>query len=170
MNWIDIAILVVWGISALWGFSGGFLHVVVPFIALIIGLAISSRIGDSVGNMFSIFTDNENAQTVAGFLLIFLIVFAIGAVISFSARKVLGLIPFFGLTNKMAGMVIGLLLGFVLLSGILTAIQRHPFRDLDMKIDESPLGSFLADNFDVVIRGVGLIPGDWDNELDKLAN
>ena len=39
-----------------------------------------------------------------------------------------------------------------------------------MKIDESPLGSFLADHFDVVIRGVGLIPGDWDNELDKLAN
>ncbi len=26
-----------------------------------------------------------------------------------------------------------------------------------------------ADNFDVVIRGVGLIPGDWDNQLENLV-
>ena len=26
------------------------------------------------------------------------------------------------------------------------------------------------DNFDVVIRGLKLIPGDWDDEIEKLAN
>ena len=39
---------------------------------------------------------------------------------------------------------------------------------MDDDIDESALGAFMADNFDVVIRGVRLIPGDWDNELEKL--
>ena len=34
----------------------------------------------------------------------------------------------------------------------------------------SALGTFLADNFDVVIRGVGLVPGDWDDELERLTN
>jgi hypothetical protein len=61
------------------------------------------------------------------------------------------------------------LIGFVLLSGVLTNVQRFPVRDYDQTIDESALGSFLADNFDVVIRGVKLIPGDWDDELDKLS-
>ena len=170
MNWIDIAILIVWGITALWGFSNGFLQVVVPFISLVIGLALASRIGDSVGNIFSVITDNENAQTVAGFILIFAAMFVLGGIISFTARSVLRIIPFFGLADKLAGMAVGLLVGFLLLSGVLTGIQRFPFRDLDKTIDESALGTFLADNFDVVIRGVGLIPGDWDNELNKLTD
>ena len=170
MNWIDIAILAVWGISALWGFSAGLLQVVVPFVSLVVGLALSSRIGDSVGNIFSGFTDNENAQTVAGFILIFAVLFVLGGITSFMARSVLRIIPLFGLANSLAGMAAGVLVGFLLLSGILTGIQRFPFEDLDETIDESALGTFLADNFDVVIRGVKLIPGDWDNELNKLTN
>ena len=170
MNWIDIAILAVWGITALWGFSSGFLKLVVPFVSLMAGLAIASRIGDSVGNIFSVITDNENAQAVGGLILILAVALILGGLISFLARRVLGIIPFFGTADKLAGMTVGLLVGFVLLSGILTGIQRFPSRDLDKTIDESPLGTFLADNFDVVIRGVGLIPGDWDNKLSKLSD
>ena len=165
MNWIDIAILAVWGITAFWGFSSGFLKVVVPFVSLVAGLALASRIGDSVGNIFSVITDNENAQAIGGLILILGGAFVLGGIISFIARTVLRIIPFFGLADKLAGMTVGLLVGFVLLSGILTGIQRFPFRDLEKTIDESPLGTFLADNFDVVMRGVGLIPGDWDNKL-----
>ena len=170
MNWIDIAILVVWGIPALWGFSSGLLKILVPLVSLVIGLAVSSRIGDSVGSMFSGITDNENAQTVAGFILILVVLFVAGGIIGFMASKVLGIIPLFGLANSLAGMAAGLLVGFLLLTGVLTGIQRFPFRDLDKTIDESALGTFLADKFDVVIRGVKLIPGDWDDELDKLTN
>lgn len=170
MNWIDIVILAVWGISAFWGFSVGFLQVAVPFVSLVIGLALASRIGDSVGNIFSGFTANENAQAVAGFILILAAVLILGGIIGFWAKRVLNIIPLFGLADKLAGMAVGLLIGFVLLSGILTGIQRYPFRDLDKTIDDSALGAFLADNFDVVIRGVGLIPGDWDHELNKLTD
>ena len=169
MNWVDIVILVVWGVTALWGYSAGILQILVPFFSLIVGLALSSRIGDSVGEIFTVFTDNENAQTVAGFILVFGVLFIAGGILSFMARKVLGIIPLFGFANSLAGMAVGLLIGFVLLSGVLTNVQRFPVRDYDETIDESALGSFLADNFDVVIRGVKLIPGDWDDELDKLT-
>ena len=169
MNWIDIAILAVWGITALWGFSSGLLKIVVPLISLVVGLALSSRVGDSVGNIFSGITDNENAQTVAGFVLVFGVLFIVGGIISFMTQKVLGIIPLFGLANSLSGMAAGVLVGFLLLSGVLTGIQRFPFRDLDKTIDESALGTFLADNFDVVIRAVKIIPGDWDNQLEKLT-
>ena len=170
MNWIDIAILVVWGMTALWGFSSGLLQILVPLASLVIGMALSSRIGDSVGEIFSSFTDNENAQTVAGFVLIFGLLFILGGIISVVARRVLGIIPLFGMVNSLAGMAVGLLVGFLLVSGVLTAIQKFPVRDLDVTIDESTLGTFMADQFDVVIRGIKLIPGDWDDELDKLTN
>ena len=169
MNWIDIAILAVWGITALWGYSAGLLQIVVPLISLVLGLALSSRVGDEVGSIFSGVTDSENAQTVAGFILVFGVLFIAGGIISFMARKLLAIIPLFGLANGLAGMAVGVLVGFLLLSGILTGIQRFPFRDLDKTIDESTLGVFLADNFDVVIRAVKIIPGDWDDQLDRLT-
>ena len=169
MNWVDIVILVVWGVTALWGSSKGLLGVLVPFISLIVGLALASRVGDSVGQMFSGFTDNENAQTVAGFILVFGVMFIIGGILNFMVRSVLGIIPLFGLVNSLAGMAVGILIGFLLLSGVMTNIQRCPVRDYDETIDESKLGAFLADNFDVVIRGLKLIPGDWDNEIDKIS-
>ena len=170
MNWIDIVILLVWGVTALWGFSSGLLKILVPFFSLVIGLALSSRIGDSVGELFSGLTDNENAQTIAGFLLILVVLFVAGGIISLMASKVLGIIPLFGLVNSLSGIAVGLLVGFLLISGVLTAIQKFPIRDLDQTIDESKLGTFMADQFDVVVRGVKLIPGDWDDELDKITN
>ena len=170
MNWVDIVIVVVWGVTALWGYSKGLLGVLVPLISLVVGLALASRIGDSVGQMFSSVTDNENVQTIAGFILIIVVILIVGGVISFAISKVLGIIPLFGFVNNLSGMAAGLLIGFLLLSGVLTNIQRFPVRDYDETINESKLGVFLADNFDVVIRGLKLIPGDWDDEIDKLTN
>jgi len=91
-------------------------------------------------------------------------------VVSFWLRMILGIIPFFGSFNKLGGLIVGVAVGFLLLSGILTGIQKFPIGDAEQTIDDSKLGSFLADNFDVVIRGIGLIPGEWDDELDKLVN
>ena len=169
MNWIDAVVLVVWGITALWGFSTGLIRVSISFLVVIVGLALSSRIAEDVGNIFSGLTDSEGAQTVGGFILIFLGLFVIGVIASFWIGAFLRFLPLFGLANRMAGLVVGVIIGFLLLSGILTGAQK--FTDsVDDDIDESALGAFLADNFDVVIRGVKLVPGDWDNELDKLQN
>ena len=170
MNWIDIAIIVVWGITAYWGYTDGFLKVVVPFVFMLAGLALASRFGDSVGSVFSPFIDNENVQAIGGVILIFAVAFFLGGIVGKILLKIMKLLPFYGLADKLGGMAVGFLVGFLLLSGILTGIQRYPFRDLDKTIDESALGTFLADKFDVVIRGAGLIPGDWDTKLNTLTD
>ena len=170
MNWVDIAILVVWAGTASWGASMWFLQMGVHLLVVAVGLAISSRIAPTVGDLFSVVTDNENAQSAAGFIAVFLILFIAGGVASFWLRMVLGIIPFFGSFNKLGGLIVGILVGFLLLSGILTGIQKFPIKDAQQTIDDSKLGSFLADNFDVITRGIGLIPGNWDDELDKLVN
>ena len=146
----------------------GLLQMGVHLVVVAVGLAIASRIAPTVGDLFSVVTDNENAQSAAGFIAVFLILFIAGGVVSFWLRMILGVIPFFGSFNKLGGLIVGVAVGFLLLSGILTGIQKFPIGDAEQTIDDSKLGSFLADNFDVVIRGIGLIPGEWDDELDKL--
>ncbi|GIS93542.1 MAG: hypothetical protein CM1200mP22_07790 [Dehalococcoidia bacterium] len=55
-------------------------------------------------------------------------------------------------------MVVGLLIGFLLLSGILTAVQKYPVKGMEKDIGKSTLGAFLADNFDVVIPRSWIYP------------
>ena len=169
MNWIDAIVIIAWVLTALWGFSTGLIRIAIPLAAVIAGLAISSRIAGDVGNIFSGITDSENAQTAGGFILVFLGIFIISAVVSFWIGLFTRFLPMFGLLNRTAGMAAGIIIGFLLLSGVLTGVQKYTDR-VDSEIEESALGTFLADQFDEVTRGVKLIPGDWDDEFKKLAN
>ena len=169
MNWIDAVVIIAWVLTALWGFSTGMIRIAIPLAAVIAGLAISSRIAGDVGNIFSGITDSENAQTAGGFILVFLGIFIISAVVSFWIGMVTRFLPMFGLLNRTAGMAAGIIIGFLLLSGVLTGVQKYTDR-VDKDIEESSLGTFLADQFDEVTRGVKLIPGDWDDEFKKLTN
>ena len=164
MVWLDIAIVVVWAAAGLWGFFSGVLGLVLPFIGMAFGLALGSRYGETLGNIFSGITDNEDAQRLTGFLIIVVVCSVAGGIIAFMARSLLSVIPVANMGNRLLGLVVGVILGFVLLSGIFTGLQRYPVKDVDIKIEDSKLAVFLADNFDVIIRGVRLIPSDWDDE------
>ena len=40
---------------------------------------------------------------------------------------------------------------------------------MDETISDSTFGTFLVNHFDVVIRGIKLVPGDWEEEIiDRL--
>lgn len=170
MNWVTILVLVVWGLTAFWGYRTGLIRMVVPLVVVLVGLALSSRIAEPVGNLFSFLSENENVQTVAAFITIFVVLFVIAAWLSSFLRTAISIIPLAGLSNSLAGAAVGILIGFVLLAGILTGLQKFPVGSFQEDINRSPLGSFLADNFDVVIRGARLIPGDWDQRASDIAD
>jgi len=170
MNWVTVLVLVVWGLTALWGFKVGLIRMVVPLVVVGVGLALSSRIAEPVGNLFSFLSENENIQTVAAFVAILLVLLLIAAWLSSLLRTLIGVIPLAGLANHLTGMAVGILVGFVLLSGLLTGLQKFPVGGVRDDIDESPLGTFLADHFDVAIRTIRLIPGDWDQKTKGLTD
>ena len=165
MNWIDLVVIGVWGAAGLWGLMSGLLQMCIPFVSLLAALTLSSRFGASLGGVFAGFTDSEIVQKAAGFLLAFVVVFVLGSVMGFFVRQILNRIPVVGTVNKLGGLALGVLIGFVLLSGVLTGLQRWPIGDSEMVLANSALGTFLADNFDVVIRAFRLIPSDWTERL-----
>ena len=165
MNWLDIVILVVWAATGLWGFSAGLVQLVIPLVGLIVGLAVASRIGDTVGQIFSGVTDNQDAQTLAGFFLILAVCTIGGGIIGFMLRPLLKFVVVAGMVNRVAGFALGIVIAFVLLSGIFTGLQKYELGESHDEIAESRLAGFLTDNFDIVLRGVRLIPSDWDDQL-----
>lgn len=164
MNWVDILILVVWGLTALWGFKSGLVGMLVPLVVIIAGLALSSRLAEPIGNLFSFLSDNENVQLVVAFIVIFLGVLFISAWLSTVLRSVVKFIPLAGMADRVAGLGVGLLIGFILLTGILTGLQSFPVGEVKEDINDSKLGTMMTDKFAVAVRAVGLVPGDWNEK------
>jgi membrane protein required for colicin V production len=161
MNWIDIGVLVVWAITALWGFRAGLLQMLVLLLMVGVGLALSSRFAAPLANLLSPFTPNEDLRTIAAFIIIFVVLLIVAAVASHVLGRMTKPLTFLGPFNRLGGIVMGLLVGFVVLSGVLTAAQRFPVGDVTASIHSSVLGAFLVDHFDVVIRAAKLVPTDW---------
>ncbi len=170
MNWVDILVLVVWGLMALWGFKSGLIGMVVPLVVIILGLALSSRIAEPVGNLFSFLSENENVQTIIAFIAIFLALILLSAWLSTLLQKLSRWIPLAGPVNRLSGMVVGVFVGFLFLSGILTGLQHFPVGGIKDDIAASPLGTFMADSFGVTIRAVKLVPDDWDEKAREFQD
>ena len=168
MNWVDVLVVVVWGLMALWGFKSGFIGMVVPLVVIILGLALSSRVAEPVGNLFSFLSENENVQTIIAFIAIFLALILLSAWLSALLQTVSKVIPLAGPVNNLSGMIIGVFVGFLFLSGILTGLQHFTAGRIQDDINASPLGTFMADNFSVTLRAVKLVPGDWDEKAKGL--
>lgn len=159
MNWLDIVILVAGGSVAMVGLAIGGLHIASMAVGSLVGIALSSRFHDQVSPVFNRFTDSENGAEVAALIAIFVVVLIASVLAGTLVRGVFQKLTL-GWMDKVVGMGLGLVVTFAVGSAVLSAIQSYPTLGMEDAIAGSTLGSFLADEFDVVLRGLRFIPED----------
>ena len=164
MNWVDILVLVILVIAGYKGFKSGLVRMGVFLVVMGVGLALSSRLTQPISNLLPSMSDNERVQSIIIFLVL-IIALIIGAEIINRVLSTIIKVPLGGMANNLAGTAIGLIVGLVILSALLAGVQKFPFGSMREDIGSSSTGSFLADNFDTVIRGFKLIPSDWDQSI-----
>lgn len=169
MNWIDGVILAVGILFAFFGYWRGFLQSLVLLVLFGASLAVSSRIGESVGDIFSPLTGNEDIQTLAGLGLIFLsfIIVIVALSLILTRRWSLWHHTLAFKFNRAGGAVLMVGAGLVTIVGLLTASQHIPINNLEQDIDDSILGSFVADKVDEVARLIRIIPAGWIEKSDN---
>lgn len=169
MNWIDGVILAAGIAFALFGYWRGLLQSLVLLVLFGASLAVSSRTGESVGDIFSPLTDSEDIQTLAGLGIIFLsfiiVIFALSLILT-KLRPLWRHTLAFKL-NRLAGAVLMIGAALVTMVGLLTASQHIPVNNLEQDIDDSFLGSFVADTVDELARLIRIIPGGWSEISDN---
>ena len=159
MNWLDIVILTTGGFVALVGLGIGGLQIASMAAGSLVGIALSSRFHDQVSPVFSRFTDSDNGAEVAALVAIFVVVLIASVLAGTLVRGVFQKLTL-GWLDKVVGMGLGVVVTFAVASAALSAIQSYPTLGMDETIAGSTLGSFLADEFDVVLRGLRFIPED----------
>ncbi len=159
MNWLDIVILATVAVVALMGLGMGGISVAVTGAGILAGIALATRLQDDVRPLFSRFIDSGNGAEIAAFAVVLVLALIGAAVVGAVARLILRTLML-GWLNRIAGLGLGVVIAFALGSAVLSTIQGYPVYDMERTIGDSVLGSFLADNFDVVLRGLKFVPSD----------
>ena len=159
MNWLDVVIIVAVAAVALAGWRIGGIHAAVTAAGIVVGIVVASRFHDQVNPLFSRFIESDNASEVAAFAAVFGVVLLVAVAAGFGVRLVMQKMML-GWVDKAAGLVLGVVVTFAVGSALFSAIQSYPMGGMEDTISDSTLGTFLADNFDVVLRGLKFVPSD----------
>ena len=105
MNWLDVVLLILIAVGAIAGYRFGLVQTAASFVAVIIGIALASRIGDKLTPLFELLTDDEKSQEVGGFILVLVVMVLLGMIASAMVMKGMEAIKL-GWVNSVGGLVL----------------------------------------------------------------
>ena len=120
MNWLDYVLIAILAFSAIQSFRRGFSREIISLGAAIAGLVLGMWFYGTAGLLVSRWITSVRVANWVGFLLVFLAVMLVGAMIGAIVRKFLSVVglSFF---DRLLGAAFGLLRGAVIAITLLTA-------------------------------------------------
>jgi membrane protein required for colicin V production len=124
MNYVDLILVILLVLSAINGFSKGFVEELAGLVALILGIWVAIHFSDIVGK-FLIKTFNITFEhfTVVAFIITFLIVVIIVHIIGAFFNKLVKIVRL-GFLNRLAGLAFGAIKGALILSVFLVVFDK----------------------------------------------
>jgi membrane protein required for colicin V production len=114
LNWIDVAILMVTGISCMFGLWRGFVREVLSLLAWIAALLIARVYSPDLAPLLGGWIASEPMQKVFAFAVLFIVTLIVGAMINHLVAKLID-ISGLKLTDRLLGGVFGIARGVVIL-------------------------------------------------------
>ena len=154
MNWLDIVIVILIGLSTFMGFKQGFVTGLLSLVGIIIGVVLASNFYKQLGDLLG-FIHNEAVANIFAFIIIIGIVMAIAAILAGIIKAVLHAIML-GWIDHIGGAVFGLFMSVLSISALLAIIMKYTNVSF---IADSALASFFLDKFPIIL---GLLPSEFD--------
>ena len=145
------------------GWRNGVIKIAFTLTGGIVGLVLAGRLWSDVAEVLPI--DNESVAKIAAFVLI-RAVMMIAAAIAAKIIKTILKIVFLGWVDGLAGLAIGLLLGAIAATAVVSAAGIVPSASVQDAVDESTLAEPLIENMDIVFA---LLPEEFDDVKDLFS-
>lgn len=158
MNWIDLVIVIILGMSMVTGFINGLVKEVASLAALILGIWGAIRFsGFTAAKLYDFFDMSGQYVGIIAFLITFGVIVILIHFIGILADKIVNAVAL-GFINRLLGIVFGLLKSVLIMSVlfvILNAIDaRRPFLPKE-KIDESMFYNPISDIAPILFPIIG---------------
>lgn len=156
MPYFDIILIIIIALFAFTGFWFGFLHTVGALIGTFIGAAVASRTFEQAGTWLRGYFDiSENLSLIFGFLLVYFVVARAFGLIVWLLEKIIKVsrfIPLFGLLNRLAGALVGIAEGVLIVGLTLTFATKFPINAKFLtRIDESKTAAALTQGSKILL-------------------
>ena len=127
MNWADYAILAVLALSVLMGLWRGFIGEVLALVCWVLAFWTAWMFGPALADRFSASISTPSVRVLLAYVVCFVTVLIAGAIVGFLMRK---LVEGSGLSgsDRLLGMVFGLVRGFALVTLVVLLMGFTPFR------------------------------------------
>ncbi|MGA9851929.1 MAG: CvpA family protein [Gammaproteobacteria bacterium] len=130
MIWVDYLILVIIVVSALISLLRGFLREIVSLITWVVGFWVALRFARPVGDTFG-FIHNPSVRVIIGFVILFVAILIIGAIINFFIGKVMEKTGA-SAGDRTLGLIFGLVRGVVIVAVLVivagfTTLPQNPW-------------------------------------------
>ena len=150
MNIFDWVLIAVFVVGALMGLKWGLVQSILNFVAVYVAMLVGAQFADGLVARVTDNVENESVATAIGYVVIFLGVFIIAQIVGKIIRAMLTII-FLGWVDKLGGVIVGLLLGAILVTGVVTAMARVAYPQ-----DEA------------ILVEIDLLSGDLDAAKERL--
>ena len=126
MNVFDWVLILVFALTALWGYKTGLIDAALNAITIYVGLFLSGLFAARVLSLFWDGVESESASTAIGYVIIFVTVFIASRIVSGIIKKALK-ITLTGWVDNLGGIVIGLVAGMLIAGGVMTVAARYTY-------------------------------------------
>jgi membrane protein required for colicin V production len=154
MNWLDIVLIILLVASAIGGFVSGFIKTVFSLVGLIVGVVLAGHYYNALSNYLP-FVPTENGPKIVAFIIIFLAVMIVAALLGFLFSKLISAV-LLGWLDHLAGAILGLAIGSIFLAAILVIIGKYASGSA---ISESSITPVLLDRVPHILA---LLPPEFD--------
>jgi uncharacterized membrane protein required for colicin V production len=155
MNWLDIIIIIIAGVSTFIGLRAGLIKMVLSLAGLIIGIVLAGSLYMPLAEKLT-FIKNDSIAQVMGFAIILIVVMIVAAILAAILKAITSAIML-GWVNTMGGAAVGFIVGVIFSAALLTLWVKFP--NSDQVIKGSLFANILLDHFPVVLA---LLPHEFD--------
>jgi membrane protein required for colicin V production len=157
MHWLDILIITVILFFCLIGISRGIISQIFSFAAVIGGLIAGIILYALAGKLLIQYNlvDNTSSSLLLGFMLVVVITFIVIQIVGWFTARIIGKLNL-GWLNRLAGGVVGILIGVIVTFFLLSWLNLYIIRDASAKKD-SIMALYVEEGYGMIIAA---IPGD----------
>jgi membrane protein required for colicin V production len=158
MNWLNIVIIVVALLSALWGLRQGVIKTVFGIAGLIGGIFLAGRYYSWLAALLS--PSGATSANIAAYAIILIATLIVASVVGWLVAKLLHVVMLGWLDwlDKLGGFVLGGVIGGLFCAAILAIVSKY-YSGAEAVISQSMIAKFLMEGFPLLLA---LLPGEFD--------
>lgn len=165
INWLDIAILIVFFWFGFTGLTSGLLRSGLTMLAFLIGVVLAGIFYQRLASDLQVIIDNTTAASMVAILAIFGATALAGQLVAIALKQTASVL-FFGPLDGTGGLLLGLFKAFILVELVLILFARYHYSFTNNALNQSVLAPYFLDHIPILTH---FLPADFRQAVNHFT-